>query len=93
MNYLRDVVPYGITVQHVPSAASTNVRQEIQLLTPSGQLFMSGLIGTERDHFRLEDVAASEAYTKWLDGEFAPDGQNWRFFTGLGAKTLQECAG
>ena len=44
---------------------------------------MSGLIGTERDPVRIEDVAASEAYTKWLDGEFAPDGQNWRFFTGL----------
>ena len=52
-------------------------------MTPSGQIFMSGLIGTETSHHRIEEVAASEAYTKWLDGEFAPDGENWRFFTGL----------
>lgn len=44
---------------------------------------MSGLVGTDSKPTGVENVAASEAYTNWLDGDFAPDGQNWRFFTGL----------
>ena len=85
MNYLQDVVPYGITVQHIPSDRPENNSQEIHLLTPSGQIFMSGLVSRDRNHNHTEEVAGSEAYTYWLDGEFAPDGDNWRFFTGLAA--------
>ena len=44
----------------------------------------------------MKDAAANEAYTSWLNGEFAPhaDGENWRFFTALAEiKTLQELSG
>lgn len=83
LNYLKDVVPYGVTVQHVPSDQPSGKREEIHLLTPSGKIFMSGLVGKDRNPTWVEEVAASEAYTLWLEGEFIPDGETWRFFTGL----------
>ena len=83
MNYLLDVVPLGVTVHHLPTGLEENKSEEIHLLTPSGQIFMTGLVGRQRNHTTTEEVAGSEAYTKWLDGDFVPDGQNWRFFTGL----------
>ena len=43
---------------------------------------MSGLISKEWDPLYLEKTAGSEAYTKWLDGEFAANWGTWRFFTG-----------
>ena len=68
---------------HIPTGLAENKSEEIHLLTPSGKIFLSGLVGTNRNHNNLEEIATSEAYTKWLDGDFIPDGQNWRFFTGL----------
>ena len=82
MSYFQDVVPSGVTVRHVPSDGPVQ-REEIQLLTNTGKLFMSGLISHRSDHSETEQVAADEAFTKWLDGDFVPDLQNWRFFTGL----------
>ena len=81
MKYFRDVVPHGVTVQHVPGYFVENTSEEIRLLTPAGEIFMSGLVRKDRNHKRSEDVAAGEAYTHWLNGEFVPDGLNWRFFT------------
>ena len=43
---------------------------------------MSGLVCTQTRTDNVELVAADEAYTRWRDGDFVPDGQNWRFFTG-----------
>ena len=85
MQYLQDVVPYGVTVQHIPSDIPENKSEEIHLLTPSGKIFMSGLVSRDRNHNHTEDIAASEAYTMWLESEFVQDGQNWRFFTALDA--------
>ena len=81
---LKDVVPGGITVHHVPEDPSSHDgvsprREEIQLLTYSGKVFMSGLVTMDRDTTETETVAGSEAYTKWLDGDFID--HNWRFFT------------
>lgn len=87
MEYLLDVVPLEVTVRHVPSSSATRARmverEEIQLLTLSGDIFMTGLVGMGPNPNHCEEIAASEAYTKWLDGYFAADGRNWRFFTGL----------
>lgn len=88
--YLEDVAPYGLTVQHVPveldneeqDSTRENRREEIQLLTESGMIFMSGIVSMEYHSSTFERVAGDEAYTKWLEGEFTPDGNNWRFFTG-----------
>ena len=44
---------------------------------------MSGLVSMERSATMIETVAADEAYSKWLDGDFVPDDRKWRFFTGL----------
>ena len=54
------------------------------LLTPSGDIFMSGLVSNEKQYARIEQVACSEAYTKWLNGDFVADDCNWRFFIGVG---------
>ncbi|CAF9908111.1 MAG: hypothetical protein ALECFALPRED_004224 [Alectoria fallacina] len=81
--YLEDVAPSGLVVQHVPveldneeqDSARNPRREEIQLVTESGMIFMSGIVSME--------VAGDEAYTKWPEGGFTtPDGNNWRFFTG-----------
>lgn len=61
-------------------------REEILLTTSSGKIFMSGLISLEDNHSILERTAGWEAYTYWLDGEFAPNRDNWRFFTGHARK-------
>ena len=88
--YLVEVVPYGVTVHHIPADRSrcglhnTNTREEIVLLTPSGGIFMSGLVSNEKQYVHIEQVAGSEAYTKWLNGDFVPDDYNWRFFIGVG---------
>lgn len=93
ITYLHDVAPWGLTIHHIPAdhipeseSRNGNVsttREEIQLLLPSGRIFMSGLLSLERSAAYLETVAGDEAYTKWLDGYFVPDNQNWRFFTCL----------
>ena len=85
--YLRDIAPHGITIHHIAATrtgagqAARNEREEIQLLTSSGKIFMSGLVSMERRADSIETVAADEAYSKCLDEEFVD--QNWRFFTGL----------
>lgn len=45
---------------------------------------MSGLVSVEYDYSQLERVAGDEAYTNFTaqEFEFAPDGDDWRFFTG-----------
>lgn len=92
LSYLREVVPAGITVHHIPANRGnastqhngqlTETREEIQLLTHTGRIFMSGLVSMENEYRPLETVSGYEAYTKWLDGDFARDRDNWRFFTG-----------
>lgn len=88
LTYLEDVVPWGITVHHIPGdrtdGKGENAREGIQLQTPSGMIFMSGLVSTESGQQYIEPVAAGEAYSKWDLGYFVPDGENWRFFLGAG---------
>lgn len=43
---------------------------------------MSGLVSMDRTVTTLENIAGDEAYTKWYDGHFVSDRDNWRFFTG-----------
>ena len=78
--YLQDVVPYGITVHHIPRNFGQN-REKIWLATYSSQIFMTGLIAMETNPTYCEEQAADEAYTQWVDGYFVD--RNWRFFTGL----------
>ena len=81
--FLKDVVPYDITVHHVPRDRNPRLphREEICLLTRSGKIFMTGLISLGTQTKYVQDQAAGEAYTRWLRRQFV-DG-NWRFFTGL----------
>ena len=44
---------------------------------------MYGLVSMESRANMIETVAADEAYTKHLDGDFARDDGTWRFFTGV----------
>ncbi|KAL9129720.1 MAG: hypothetical protein Q9175_007218 [Cornicularia normoerica] len=87
--YLQDVAPEGLIVHHIPVDLDNEgrvfvrnpPREEIQLCTSHGMVFMSGLVSLEFSPRTLERTAGDEAYTKWLHGEFIPDGNNWRFFT------------
>ena len=82
LKYLKDVVPDGVRVRHIPASGILNSTcEEIHLLTRSEGIFMTGLVRRDRNHHRTERVAADEAYSYYLDGEFVPDGDNWRFFT------------
>ena len=80
--YLQDVVPHGVTVHRIPSNVPT--RQALELRTYTGKTFVYGLVSME-EHYpdEIEEVAAEEAYAKYLDGYFARDDGTWRFFTGL----------
>lgn len=80
--YLQDVVPDRVTV-HVPRKHMTHERHEIQLLTPTGAIFMWGLIGTETDDDLAKCAAGIEASKQYRDGHFVPDWLSWRFFTCL----------
>ena len=80
--YLQDVVPDRVTV-HVRPKHMTRERHEIQLLTPTGAIFMWGLVGTETDHDVVKYAAGIDASKRYRDGLFVPDWLSWRFFTGL----------
>ena len=94
--YLQNIVPQGISVRHEPvrvDAAEPTlernpVREEILLENEKGKIFMSGLVSLEVGPVGLERAAGDEAYTSWLNGDFAPDGDKWRFFIGHG-KTIK----
>lgn len=89
--YLKDVAPLGLIIEHVPVEPDDQgrlpdrdpEREEIRLYTNSGKVFVSGLVSKEYDPRNLERPAGDEAYTHWLQGDFTPDGDNWRFFTGM----------
>lgn len=85
--YLKDVAPLGLTVHHIPvepdDKERSPAREEILLTTNSGKIFMSGLVSLEANPANVERTAGHEAYTNWLNGEFTPADDIWRFFTGL----------
>ena len=80
-HYFRDVVPFGVTVHHVRNTVyAHNIREEIELRTPEGNVFMYGLVGM-RFTRSLVEAAGDEAYTKFSDGYFVDDNERYRFFT------------
>lgn len=83
--YLRDVAPLGLTIEHIPVISDDEerspAREEILLTTNSGKIFMFGLVSLEINPTNVERTAGHEAYTNWLNGEFTPGENNWRFFT------------
>ena len=81
MNYFQDVAPDGVTVVHERILPVHNPRQEITLRTPSGQIFMSGIVTMEPQTRDLDIYAANKGEPKWRAGYFVPDGRCWRFFT------------
>ena len=92
-NYFEDVVPAGVTVHHIPSGIHVNSREEIELRTLRGNIFMSGLITLENDSSDLEQAAGDEAFTKFLERDFVRDDERWRFFTGTSRLNFYECNG
>lgn len=88
LTYLEDVVPSGVTVDHVPVELDNGGRVSVRnppreeiLLTMSGKIFMFGLVSMEYNPRTLEKTTGDEAFTQWLNGDYIPDGENWRFFT------------
>lgn len=91
IQYLVDVMPWGVSVVHVPTVQSEvapgdlHSREELRLYTPwsnvNPEIFMSGLAFFENTEGNVELVAGNEARNQWGSGLFAPDGLHWRFFT------------
>ena len=89
--YFNDVVPYGITVNHVQGVSSGSMRRVLELRTHTGRLFMYGLVSMEHNTSQLTSAAADEAYEKFIGGYFARDDGAWRFFTCLTQVRLYAC--
>ena len=91
--YLRDIVPRGVTVHYIPAGVHLNSREEVELRTLRGNVFLSGLITLEISSNSLEGVAVDEAFTKFMEGDFVRDDERWRFFTGASQLKFFKCNG
>ena len=83
LNYFQDVVPAGIAVHHVPHHSSAGSRKGIELRTPTGRIFMSGLTSMESRFERVEQAAAEDAVEKYDRDLFVRDDGTIRVFTAL----------
>ena len=91
VQYFQDVVPYNVSVCHVPAYAQTfdlmpdgyplYRREEIQLRSPEG-ILMTGLISMEFYPESISSVAAIVAFEQWRSGLVVRDNrQAWGMFT------------
>ena len=91
-SYLSDVVPLGITIDPFPPPPLRISRDELRLRTPSGKIFMSGLVAMEMSHddvIEPASAAAAVAGVEWGSGHFVPDGNKHRFFIGIGPALIR----
>ncbi|CAD6592526.1 MAG: hypothetical protein ASARMPRED_006386 [Alectoria sarmentosa] len=90
LTYLDDVVPIEVTVHLVLShlqpydlRGPNNPREEIQLRF-GGKIFMTCVVGLDRNSQHAEDVAGTLAYEHWHQGHCIADSQQaWGMFTAL----------
>ena len=87
--YLADVVPFEVSVVHIPShlqrhditGASYNDREEIQLQY-AGRVFMTAVVSMDHRPIWVERAAATLAYHHWREGRCVRDPhQAWGMFT------------
>ena len=83
--YFEDIVPQGVTVHHIWNSSSNDrtPTQEIQFLTPSGHIFMSGLVSLELDKDPLKTATKRKARWYYRHAYYADDDDCWRYFTAL----------
>ena len=91
LSYFPEVVPYGVTVHHVPGGLSSNTRQQIQFWLGSGKIFMSGLVAMEMNGVKNEHPAEDESYTKLYDEDLVRDDGTWRLFTAGALVRMYNC--
>ena len=103
LSYLSEVVPYGVTVHHIPSRPSYNTRhlpsrpssdtrQKIQFWLGTGKIFMAGLVSLEINGVNAEHPATDEAYAKLYDEDIvSDDGGTWRLFSGGAKVRMYNC--
>ena len=92
MLYFQDVVPYDVSVHHVPAyiqahdlneGSSTIRREEIQLRCMEG-ILMTGIVSMELHGFDVTEIGAVLAYEHWRHGMLVRDPrQEWGMFTCL----------
>lgn len=81
--YFPEVLPYGVTVHHIPSKPPNKTTQEVQFCLHEGKIFICGLIlAKEMYAANVQQLVADEKYTKPSDKDMviSEDG-SWRFFT------------
>ena len=54
---------------------------------------MTGLVGMDINPQPIEELTADEAYSKWHDGQFIDDGDQFRFFTAISQLLFYGCIG
>ena len=79
--YFRDIVPRGVTVHRTWRASLDSQTQEIQLRTPSGSIFMYGLVTQSHNANQAEDATRRMARQYFMHGHYADDDDCWRYFT------------
>ena len=102
LSYLSEVVPYGVTVHHLPNRPSSSTghpprrpssdpRQEIQFWLGTGKIFMAGLISMEINGVNAEHPATDDAYAKLYDEDIVSDNGTWRLFSGGAQLRMYNC--
>ena len=92
LSYFSDVVPYGVTVNHIPSNKGSSAYQEIQFWrSDTSKIWMSGLVSLGQIVTDVEKMAAGDAYTNHRQGDMVKDYGIWRFFTGLEEIHMYNC--
>ena len=81
--YFEDIVPQGVTVHHIWDDSSNDhtPTQELQFLTPSGHIFMSGLISLVLGKDSLNSAAKKKARWYYRHAYYADDEECWRYFS------------
>ena len=83
--YFEDIVPQGVTVRHIWNSSSNDrtPTQELQLLTPSEHIFMTGLVSMVLGKDRLKTATKRKARWYYRHAYYADDDGCWRYFTAL----------
>ena len=83
LSYFKEMLPYGVTVYHIPSKPPKPTSEEVQFCLHEGKTFMCGLIlSKEMYAVNVQQLVIDEKFTKPSDKDMViNDDGSWRFFT------------
>ena len=81
--YFQEVLPYGVSVYHIPSDPPKPTSEEVQFCLDEGKTFMCGLV-LSKDVYAvdIQQLVVDEKLTRPSDKDMViNDDGSWRFFT------------